>query len=1556
MSQREKLVGLLNYIEQVVRLDERVPFRLAEYSLPDRSHFSLHKGETQDLPGVRHNVRDDEGATWLEVERLARKDPPKPPKEIADWLAISSDPATHPTIHQTIRITVSAGQRDDALAKGHVRPEDILEAPVQRGDEGKPPSFDLLFRLEDRPNHQKAIESWINESWYTWSVEETPRRRTIRLYQDIFRLIQLLEAGGSDKPIELIWGIGLAHWNKAGRILERPFLERRVDIEIDDGRAGLIRIRPTGHDAWFDHKPYEHLGCTQLASLADLVKREVLRAADQEGVSPFNPDTYETILLAAATRLDGEGSYKTDVERLQQAPDQLTITDNWALFARPRSAHIVLTDIERLRQDSEDDQTPLEGLSVKLVTEPSRVNEGGTWQPLNNQLGATRAAPISVQPDTPADDVFFPKPFNDDQREIVRRLSKADGFVVQGPPGTGKTHTIANLICHCMATGQRVLVVSHGDAALHVLRDQLPQEVRQLAIAVLANEREGLRQVENAVRQVQRVVETGRQNERLEVIQTLETRIQASQQKLAAIDEELNEIAELHLNRQGPRGETPGEMALHVAAEREAYAWFTDRPTCFSQETQLTDEELSALCKARKRVGSLIDRLGAKLPAPEDLPDASTVAQWHDDLINADKQLDASRTGPAATLSIAPDIADAAHDLAEVLQVLSEIKNNIHLACWIDPVCRAVITGNSDPWRSQIEETIKEFSELRLAHAALLRRPVELPKGLLNNKDAIEAIRRAAGGKRIWQFTILGKADAKSLTNAVKVDGRNVQPDDADSWAHVLAVIAHRYRELRAFARWDAIAQQIGAPYGPQRQAAIDYARAVLDVCQRVHHAADLLSSITSRQLSGEGLYSDASTCVLLAQQIKAASAAARLSAADVGRQRIIALFAGGDRSSLAIAEFLTQKVGNTSVSRTDASNAWSRILHHLRVCKSREPDLETIKAITAKIDEAGAPAWARDLRTKEWTDGDAAQMLNWRGFWDFGAAEALLSRMDKRERLTALLRHRTEIEGQSTKLFGELVRERTFYSLHQRLNPAVKAALVEFVHALANIGAGTGKSAWIHRRAARDAMARCYDAVPCWIMPSWRVAEQLPAKLGAVDLVILDEASQSDITELPALLRGKKILVVGDDRQVSPTAPFVTHEKIEQLVHHFLKDAPFKNLMRPGDSLYDLMRAVFPDDRLMLKEHFRCVEPIVRFSMQFYQEELVPLRIPTAAERLDPPLVDIYVPYGIRSNRRKINEAEAEVIVREIARIARLPSMANRSIGVISLIGDEQADLIRVKLGEELGEELIQRHSILCGDSATFQGTERDIVFLSMVADESHRKALTGLRYQQRFNVAASRARDQLFLVRSIKRDNLNPADLKAKLIAHFENPMPSDPTISEDALNRCESGFERDVMRELINRHYRVSPQVGSLGFRIDMVVEGDGGRRLAVECDGDMHHGPEQWRNDMRRQQILERVGWCFWRCFASSFYRDREGVIEDLVATLARMGIQPLSQSEADARSEDRWVEYRVASQRAAPNGAGAPREQTMQPAQVEYRIAIGDRVHYHIPRYRKAAFV
>ena len=392
---RQKLIGLLDYVEQVVRLDERVAFRLSEYRLPDGSTFAVGKSDTQNLPGVRHDHRDDEGAVWLEVERLARKEPPAPPEDVTEWIVLSADPARSPEVRSERLVTVTARERDTALAKGEVRPGDVLDAPRKRGEpDNAPPRFDLKLRLQDRPMIIEAISLWITGPWGAWSAAETPRRRTITLYQVLYKIFQLLEVGGAESQIELMWGIGVVHWQKDGRIIDRPLLERRVEIELDDARGGLIRVRPTSADALFDLKPYEELGCTSLPSLSDLIRREIQRAGEDEGISPFARESFEPILSAAGVRLDREGCYAPGTTQAAASPEtapysRLTVTDKWVLFARPRSQHVLLQDIDRLRHSAENEKHPIEGLPKRLVTEPSREAPKGQWEPLSPRIGGS---------------------------------------------------------------------------------------------------------------------------------------------------------------------------------------------------------------------------------------------------------------------------------------------------------------------------------------------------------------------------------------------------------------------------------------------------------------------------------------------------------------------------------------------------------------------------------------------------------------------------------------------------------------------------------------------------------------------------------------------------------------------------------------------------------------------------------------------------------------------------------------------------------------------------------------------------------------------------------------------------------------------------------------------------------------------------------------------------------------------------------------------------------------------------------------------------------------
>ena len=101
---------------------------------------------------------------------------------------------------------------------------------------------------------------------------------------------------------------------------------------------------------------------------------------------------------------------------------------------------------------------------------------------------------------------------------------------------------------------------------------------------------------------------------------------------------------------------------------------------------------------------------------------------------------------------------------------------------------------------------------------------------------------------------------------------------------------------------------------------------------------------------------------------------------------------------------------------------------------------------------------------------------------------------------------------------------------------------------------------------------------------------------------------------------------------------------------------------MTPERSIYDLFKVTFAKSSVMLREHFRCVSPIIEYSKrEFYNHEIVSLRLPKTSERLDPPLIDVLITNGFR--RGDTNASEARFIVDEIKSIISNPKMAGRSI-----------------------------------------------------------------------------------------------------------------------------------------------------------------------------------------------------------------------------------------------------------------------------------------------------
>jgi very-short-patch-repair endonuclease len=427
----------------------------------------------------------------------------------------------------------------------------------------------------------------------------------------------------------------------------------------------------------------------------------------------------------------------------------------------------------------------------------------------------------------------------------------------------------------------------------------------------------------------------------------------------------------------------------------------------------------------------------------------------------------------------------------------------------------------------------------------------------------------------------------------------------------------------------------------------------------------------------------------------------------------------------------------------------------------------------------------------------------------------------------------------------------------------------------------------------AKKLMAKCQTAIPVWIMPLAQVANNFNPSDNQFDVVIIDEASQADMLALPALYLGKKVIVVGDDQQVSPDAVGQNIDNMDALIKQYLLHVPNHHLFNEKQSIYD-MASMANFSPIVLKEHFRCLPEIIAFSNELsYSGRIKPLRDASQVP-ITPPLVEYRVDGGTRGGDGKINKVEAEHIVSLIHAMLQNPKYRDQTIGVISMLGEDQAKYIDNLIQNSIPAEEYEQRRILCGTPPQFQGDERDVIFLSLVDGPKAEggplslmdaESRSGLQ-KKRYNVAVSRAKNQLWVVHSLNPDiDLKSQDLRLRLISHARNF-----TKTALQLDRAESPFELEIMSALIQRGYNVVPQWQAGAFRIDIVVV-SGMKKVAIECDGERYHTPEKLVEDMNRQAILERLGWRFIRIRGSKYYSNKQGTIAELFKELESREIVP-----------------------------------------------------------------
>ncbi|MCZ4408991.1 AAA domain-containing protein [Cryomorphaceae bacterium 1068] len=408
-------------------------------------------------------------------------------------------------------------------------------------------------------------------------------------------------------------------------------------------------------------------------------------------------------------------------------------------------------------------------------------------------------------------------------------------------------------------------------------------------------------------------------------------------------------------------------------------------------------------------------------------------------------------------------------------------------------------------------------------------------------------------------------------------------------------------------------------------------------------------------------------------------------------------------------------------------------------------------------------------------------------------------------------------------------------------------------------------------RTLAKVKHANILKVFPIWLANLSELNSVLPLQQELFDLVIIDEATQCDIASaLPAIYRAKRVVIVGDPNQLRHYS-FVSKASQREMRNKY-------NL--PDDKIYDyrnrsildlyLSKVSSQDQVSFLREHFRSTPSIIEFSnQQFYGGQLQVLK--STPRHTHNSQIRLVRTAGTR-NDQGINRVEANEIVSRLKELMRDKEELQLvpSIGVISPFS-AQARHINQLIRDNFEIEQIKKFDLFCGTPYNFQGSERDVVFLSFcVSDDSHPSAFIHLNKPEVMNVAITRARSYQYVVTSVDVNVLNTRTLLFQYLRFI------DGFVHYNLENKSLDRFQKEVTAALVEKGIDgVRSGYPLAGSVLDLLIS-QNGKNVFIDLIG--YPGSFKSAFSIERYNTLTRTGLICFPLHYSFWQKDQMGAIE------------------------------------------------------------------------------
>lgn len=1497
LVEQEKVVSLFKFIRELNKLKQKVVLDVSDYPWW-RSIASFPDDPENIKVYFRDRVEDEEPANTtnvlLSVHKPEFQSCPAPEPMLIEWLEPEWDNYRRSAKTKDF-IVRSLGQLDISVQatkdEDHVLHND-------KDEENK--TYKEFF--VDNAERVNIYTAWAAKR-AAWAEKQQTLARTRDFFSDLYKNYNDLER--DSETMELVVADGFIR-DQMNPEIDHPILTRRVKIHYDSAE-NTIYIEDTDVETELYTVMFQSMEAINLASINHM--QEELHQNDYH---PLDRNDLPVFLKMFIHQLSSESLFSEDgIPDKWQEEERLLLYRNPCYILRKRMDGALKAIEQIIEHVDETGEIPapihdiVEGGKIDI---PENVGETS----IEEQLAAVGGESV---------DILLSKEANKEQLEIARRIEQYNAVLVQGPPGTGKTHTIANLMGHFLAQGKSVLVTSQTQKALSVLKEKVAPGLQSLCVSVLDDSNVDME------RSIDGITSYMAQFTSFEVEKEMESLGRGRKEiisELADVRKKLFAMINQECNCIVYNGEniSPSAAAAYVREHKESLSYIPG-PIRLYEPLPFTFAELTELYQSNGAL-SLQDEAEFEhdIPDPATVMDPETFEQKCNALHFATTRLNTiseHNHWKIPNLSTENKIlVDGAFGQFAInipsRQAVEQLKQYIATYPKIEPwMQHCAVDGRKGGTYRAIWIRLTDQIQKTCAYAErLVAEKFGKEVSILNTEpefyNAVQQLQnKYSQGGKVGKLALFLNKQLEIALNGATINGQS--PRNEDDCKLILHVLEIKSMRDQCASYWNDLVAKHGVPQfydldrdEPERVAAnyIPLIQRNLDWFKNEHEALTMRMEAVGLPCDVIFRYNPLDSEIVSAEKILSAleneipdlcevfDIAQSITDIQADLQRNRNLLQSGKRvgSEECKAILSAAEVYDISAYR-DAYAVLKNTYTKISLKRKREEYLSRLTPI--------APQWADAIRNRYGIHGYTTVPSNiddaWRWKQYYGIIEEIIS-----EPFSELQKKSVALSKEYRKITERFAEKSAWYHLLRNTEHdiSMKQALQGWKLTVKKIGKGTGKNAPLYRAEARKLMVKCQTAVPAWIMPIGKALESLNPSSNKFDIIIIDEASQSDISSLAILYMGKKLVIVGDDKQVSPMAVGVQVDKMNSLKEMYISNKiPNAHLYDAKTSIYDIAATTFQP--LMLHEHFRCVPEIIGFSNWLsYDFKIKPLRDCSNSVLL-PAVVNYRVANGERIGQTNPNEAKA--IVALLRACIEQPEYAGKSFGIISLLGDEQVKKLQEEIYSHIDAKECSERRILCGNASNFQGDERDVIFLSVVdcANGKGPLAKQGFgvddAYRKRYNVAASRAKDQLWVVDSLDPANdLKPGDIRKMLIDFSLNP-DSVHMMNAKIEEQAESPFESSVAKYLSVRGYHLVQQWEVGAYRLDMVAV-CGEKKIVIECDGErFHSGEDKIREDMERQTILERLGWRFIRIRGSEYYRDPEKTMERVITALTDEGIEP-----------------------------------------------------------------